>query len=92
MGVRVNILVPWTAFLGHFGFSDGRSGIPGGLGHRGRKVELLGGHQLLSLLLTCALSCFGCREKHMLPLQSTSVRPRILDTSLSLIWFDFCRI
>ena len=54
---RVNVLVPWTAFYGHFGFSEGRGGaaFPEDLARRGRKEELQRGWRPLYLLLPRSL-------------------------------------
>lgn len=54
---------------------------------RGRKVELMQDTGYSPSYFLAPSVCH--REKHVLPLQSTSVRPHILDALFSLILFDF---
>ena len=67
--------------LGILGSRRGGAAFPEDLMGRRRKVELVAVYQPLSLLV-----CRG--EEYVLPLQSTSVRPRTLDALFFLILFD----
>ena len=63
---RVNVLVPWTAFYGHFGFSEWRSGIPGGPGAQ-RKEGGAPERVAAPLPLAASLSGFAAEESTCFP-------------------------
>ena len=68
---------------------EGRSGIPGGPGSQGKKGGAPGRTPAALPLADLLSLSVCCGEKHVIPLQCTSIRPRILDTLSSLILLEF---
>ena len=90
--VGVNELMFWGCLFGHFGSQKGGEGrrgaaFPEDFPPRSRKVELLAGHQPLSL----ALAWFPVEESTCLPcsLQSEALALDTLSLSFCLVLFDF---